>query len=411
VIATKRQIVTSAGQRADISIVFLRLLEYYSGILFLTTNRIGVIDEAFKSRIHVSLRYPSLDLPSTTSIWKNLLNIISRDNQTQAIKLEFDENDLLDFAETHFREHEADKTTWNGRQIRNAFQTAIALGRTDRIKMLKKKGLTEEEAEKKGKKKGREKYLKIHLTRENFMKIAKTANEFEEYMVNVRGSDIGVAKNEMVRNDEFVPDGVTVGKVYPPLPQSVTYPAQAAASRKPAGSSKLEEPPLQKLNSRAQNSTNGGGNDDDTDNSSTSSDDDSTEIGEAGTATPSPETSTRPLGREEPDIQKDLSTRNTQDEWSSAGDDLITELHYKTKRICRLANNRNSSRVVALHTLFSHRNETSQTSAAINTSWTTMYRKSQNFHLVKQIFNERRSSRACKQYFQHRSVILSANTQ
>jgi len=292
-LACERNEASNGSLRANISTVFLRVLEYYSGILFLTTNRIGVVDEAFKSRIHVSLRYPSLDLPSTTSIWKNLLNVISRDNQTQAIKVEFDENDLLDFVETHFREHEAEKTTWNGRQIRNAFQTAIALGRTDRIKMLKKKGLTEEEAEKKGKKKGKEKYLKIHLTRENFTKIAKTANEFEEYMANVRGSDIGVAKNEMVRNDEFVPGGVTVGKVYPPWHQSIAYPAQAAASRKPAGSPNLEEPPLQKSNSRPQNSTNGGGDYDDTDTSSTSSDDDSTETGEAGTATPSPVTGTR----------------------------------------------------------------------------------------------------------------------
>lgn len=35
--------------------VFLRALEFYSGILFLTTNRVGTIDEAFKSRIHISL--------------------------------------------------------------------------------------------------------------------------------------------------------------------------------------------------------------------------------------------------------------------------------------------------------------------------------------------------------------------
>lgn len=35
--------------------IFLRALEFYSGILFLTTNRVGTIDEAFKSRIHISL--------------------------------------------------------------------------------------------------------------------------------------------------------------------------------------------------------------------------------------------------------------------------------------------------------------------------------------------------------------------
>lgn len=30
-------------------------LEYYKGVLILTTNRIGTFDEAFKSRIHLSL--------------------------------------------------------------------------------------------------------------------------------------------------------------------------------------------------------------------------------------------------------------------------------------------------------------------------------------------------------------------
>lgn len=35
--------------------IFLRALEYYSGILFLTTNRVGSIDEAFRSRIHMRL--------------------------------------------------------------------------------------------------------------------------------------------------------------------------------------------------------------------------------------------------------------------------------------------------------------------------------------------------------------------
>lgn len=35
--------------------LFLRTLEYYDGLLFLTTNRVGTLDEAFRSRIHVTL--------------------------------------------------------------------------------------------------------------------------------------------------------------------------------------------------------------------------------------------------------------------------------------------------------------------------------------------------------------------
>lgn len=41
--------------RNSIVSVFLRMLEYYKGLLFLTTNRVGAFDEAFKSRVHISL--------------------------------------------------------------------------------------------------------------------------------------------------------------------------------------------------------------------------------------------------------------------------------------------------------------------------------------------------------------------
>jgi hypothetical protein len=42
-------------QRNSIVSVFLRMLEYYKGLLFLTTNRVGTFDEAFTSRVHISL--------------------------------------------------------------------------------------------------------------------------------------------------------------------------------------------------------------------------------------------------------------------------------------------------------------------------------------------------------------------
>lgn len=51
--------------------VFLRVLEYYSGILFLTTNRVATFDEAFKSRIHIPIRYTDLDVTSRLQIWRN----------------------------------------------------------------------------------------------------------------------------------------------------------------------------------------------------------------------------------------------------------------------------------------------------------------------------------------------------
>jgi len=53
--------------------IFLRLLEYHQGVLFLTTNRVKCFDEAFHSRISVALKYNDLTDQSRELIWNNLL--------------------------------------------------------------------------------------------------------------------------------------------------------------------------------------------------------------------------------------------------------------------------------------------------------------------------------------------------
>ena len=55
--------------------VFLRLLEYHDGIMFLTTNRVEAIDEAFKSRISVAIKYNDLDQDARKQVWRNFLNL------------------------------------------------------------------------------------------------------------------------------------------------------------------------------------------------------------------------------------------------------------------------------------------------------------------------------------------------
>ncbi|RSL48873.1 hypothetical protein CEP54_012700 [Fusarium duplospermum] len=178
--------------------VFLRQLEYYSGILILTTNRVGVLDEAFKSRIHVSLAYPTIELEATLNIWDGILKRIDRDNKTATVKIKFDREALLSFAENHYKSHSRSKTAWNGRQIRNAFQLAIALGHHDRDNKLKKAGLTAGEAAKSGHKK----WMVVRLTVDNFRNIAKTARDFEDYLHATRGHDSTIAKHMALRHDE-----------------------------------------------------------------------------------------------------------------------------------------------------------------------------------------------------------------
>ncbi|KAI0967077.1 hypothetical protein F4678DRAFT_258632 [Xylaria arbuscula] len=112
--------------------VFLRVLEYYNGLLFLTTNRVGTIDDAFKSRIHMSLYYPPLDKTQTRDIFR--LNIAKlreiegqRHEMTGEPPLRINESQIIDFAARHFDEKGRSTGGWNGRQIRNAFQIASSL--------------------------------------------------------------------------------------------------------------------------------------------------------------------------------------------------------------------------------------------------------------------------------------------
>ena len=89
--------------------IFLRMLEYFQGVLFLTTNRLAQIDEAFHSRIHVSLQYPGLSRESRKHIWRTFVG----DNKN------ITETNLETLSEVDL----------NGRQIKNLLKTAQMLAR------------------------------------------------------------------------------------------------------------------------------------------------------------------------------------------------------------------------------------------------------------------------------------------
>jgi AAA+ superfamily predicted ATPase len=93
----------------------LRTLEYFSGILFLTTNRVGAFDEAFRSRIHMAISYNTLTQESRRQIWRNFLLHIMPDADVY-----LDELAALDI---------------NGRNIRNlVFMAAgLAKGQSEQV--------------------------------------------------------------------------------------------------------------------------------------------------------------------------------------------------------------------------------------------------------------------------------------
>lgn len=49
------------------------MLEYFEGILFLTSNRGDQLDEAFQSRIHLTINLPELGPQQRAEIWKVLV--------------------------------------------------------------------------------------------------------------------------------------------------------------------------------------------------------------------------------------------------------------------------------------------------------------------------------------------------
>ena len=114
--------ITDIERNAIVS-VFLRELEYYQGILLLTTNQAEVIDEAFQStsflevlsslsanelnhsgRIHLSLQYPSLDAAARLKIWGSF---VANTRQYDGISVKLDQEDLKYLAEIPL----------NGRQV------------------------------------------------------------------------------------------------------------------------------------------------------------------------------------------------------------------------------------------------------------------------------------------------------
>jgi AAA+ superfamily predicted ATPase len=87
------------------------MLEYYRGVLFLTTNRVAVLDKALDSRIHLKISYPDLDEAARLRVWRNLTSLLP------AALVGLDASELEFLA----------RRTMNGREIKNVLKAAQLL--------------------------------------------------------------------------------------------------------------------------------------------------------------------------------------------------------------------------------------------------------------------------------------------
>ena len=103
--------------------IFLRLLEYFQGILFLTTNRVETFDDAFQSRIHVALRYGELTHKAKKAVWKMFLDLVKKVEGMEVEELTDRDLDILS------------RNQLNGRQIKNLVRTAQSLALNEHEKL------------------------------------------------------------------------------------------------------------------------------------------------------------------------------------------------------------------------------------------------------------------------------------
>ncbi|KAH8726783.1 hypothetical protein GQ44DRAFT_613015 [Phaeosphaeriaceae sp. PMI808] len=101
--------------------VFLRRLEYFQGVLIMTTNRKRTIDPAFDSRIHFKIHYSDLSPESRFAIWKNCLENIPK----ELLKCEVEDADLEILSTLKL----------NGRQIKNAVSCAVSIAVEEKMSL------------------------------------------------------------------------------------------------------------------------------------------------------------------------------------------------------------------------------------------------------------------------------------
>ncbi|KAH7131505.1 P-loop containing nucleoside triphosphate hydrolase protein [Dactylonectria estremocensis] len=102
--------------RNELVSIFLRELEYFRGIIFLTTNLYHTVDAAFRSRVSLHLLFPALARDARESVWRKFLQRlpepvrVADEKQPALADRPIDDEDIAELA------------LWqlNGREIKNA---------------------------------------------------------------------------------------------------------------------------------------------------------------------------------------------------------------------------------------------------------------------------------------------------
>ncbi|KAK8016968.1 P-loop containing nucleoside triphosphate hydrolase protein [Apiospora rasikravindrae] len=145
---------------------FLRRMEYFKGLLFLTTNRVGQIDDAFISRVHVAIGYGALNPESRSKIWQGFFRKLAKERAGKIQISPAAKKWVLEKAISG-------EAQLNGRDIRNALQTAITLAEAE----------CEEDPD------FDTETMTIIVDQSHFQRVMDITNKFQSYVQSIRRED------------------------------------------------------------------------------------------------------------------------------------------------------------------------------------------------------------------------------
>jgi hypothetical protein len=178
---------------------FLRRLKKFGGILFLSTSRVGTIDEAVRSHFSLAVTIDVLNDAQRALIWKGLEKRLV--DQRKDLQLSASARTFLDSKGVHL-------VNWNGHEILRCFQGAIALAELD----------AQDQKE-------------IVVQDEHFKDVMNKAHAFRSYVQAIYDGhdDSQRARGSRLRNDRQRPLGrgkpVNVPPPAPGRPHGVGIPA------------------------------------------------------------------------------------------------------------------------------------------------------------------------------------------
>ncbi|KAI1121250.1 hypothetical protein F5Y10DRAFT_272285 [Nemania abortiva] len=161
-------------RRTGPAAVFLRLLKYYPGVLFLTTNRVSDLDQAVASHIHASLYYPKLGLRETFKVFNLNIRLLKERFRGRPYDFIPEVMKIGAFAQTYWKENPSDR--WNGRQIGNVCTLALSLA--------------EFEAREKSHVTSLNSNTRIHLNASHFEAVVKGYLAFSQYLKDNIGTTL-----------------------------------------------------------------------------------------------------------------------------------------------------------------------------------------------------------------------------